>query len=126
MSRWDRLKRSVQAKLAFLLMVMEWAETEGEAIADDILPGSELDGLAGDVRGQTAAVLTVVVVGIVIIVGILVFSEIQSALPTPSNNDLSNASDNATETFSDSMELAPVILVVLIASVVLAVVQRFR
>lgn len=126
MSRWDRLKRSVQAKLAFLLMVMEWAETEGEAIADDILPGSELDGLAGDVRGQTSAVLTVVVVGIVIIVGILVFSEIQSALPTPSNSDLSNASSNATDTFSDAMELAPVILVVLIASVVLAVVQRFR
>lgn len=76
--------------------------------------------------GQSGAVLTVVVVGIIIIIGILVYSEIESALPTPSNNDLSNASSNATGTFGDAMELAPVILIVLIASVVLAVVQRFR
>jgi hypothetical protein len=67
-----------------------------------------------------------VVVGVVIIVGILIYSQIQSSLPAPSNSDLASASDNATDTFGDAMELAPVILVVLIASVVLAVVQRFR
>lgn len=77
-------------------------------------------------RAQAGAVLTVVVIGIIIIVGILIYSEIESSLPTPSNGNLADASDNATATFGDTMELAPVILLVLIASVILAVVQRFR
>jgi hypothetical protein len=115
------------AKVAFLLMVMEWAENTGKALVEDWLPGSrETGGLAGAARAQTSAVLTVVVVGVVIIVGILIYSQIQTSLPAPSNNDLDNASQNATDTFGDAMELAPVILVVLVASVVLAVVQRFR
>lgn len=120
-------KEAVVAKLAFLLMVMEWAEDTGSAIVDDYLPGSrETGGLAGAARAQTSAVLTVVVVGVVIIVGILIYSQIQTSLPAPSNSQLKSASQNATDTFGDAMELAPVILVVLVASVVLAVVQRFR
>jgi len=120
-------KESLSAKLAFLMMVMEWAEGVGAELVEDWLPGSrQTGGLAGEARAQTGAVLTVVVVGVVIIVGILIYSQIQSALPAPSNNSLSNASENATDTFGDAMELAPVILIVLIASVVLAVVQRFR
>jgi hypothetical protein len=115
------------AKVAFLLMVMEWAENTGKALVEDWVPGSrKTGGLAGAARAQTSAVLTVVVVGVVIIVGILIYSQIQTSLPAPSNNDLDNASQNATDTFGDAMELAPVILVVLVASVVLAVVQRFR
>jgi len=120
-------KDAALAKLAFLLMVMEWAEGKSKALVDDWLPGSrETGGLAGAARAQTSAVLTVVVVGVVIIVGILIYSQIQTSLPAPSNSDLDSASQNATDTFGDAMELAPVILVVLVASVVLAVVQRFR
>jgi len=120
-------KDAALAKVAFLLMVMEWAEGKSKALVNDWLPGSrETDGLAGAARAQTGAVLTVVVVGVVIIVGILIYSQIQTSLPSPSNNQLDNASQNATDTFGDAMELAPVILVVLVASVVLAVVQRFR
>lgn len=120
-------KETIQAKLAFLLMVMQWADGHGKKLVEDWLPGTrQTGGLAGAARAQTSAVLTVVVVGVVIIVGILIYSQIQSSLPAPSNSDLASASDNATDTFGDAMELAPVILVVLIASVVLAVVQRFR
>lgn len=76
--------------------------------------------------GQIGTMLTVVTLGLVIILGILVYSEVETALPQPSNSNLSNASDNATGDFADAMELAPVLLIVLIASLVLAVVQNFR
>jgi len=108
--------------LGYLDLAEEWAE---EWVANSAIGRWTPKTRMGQ-RAQSGAVLTVVVVGIIIIIGILVYSEIQSALPTPSNNDLSNASNNATSTFGDAMELAPVILIVLIASVVLAVVQRFR
>lgn len=84
----------------------------------------------GDTRlskaGQVGTVLTVVTLGLTIILGILVYSEVKTALPTPSDPELENASTNSTSTFSDAMELAPVIMIVLLAAVVLAVVQRFR
>lgn len=76
--------------------------------------------------GQTAAVLTVVTLGITLLIGTLIYSQINSALPSPSNSKLSNASSNVTDTFADTMDLAPVIMIVLIAGVVLSVVQRFR
>lgn len=84
----------------------------------------------GDTRlskpAQTGTVLTVVSLGITIIIGILVYSQVKTALPTPSDPDLQNASENSTGTFADAMELAPVIMIVLLSAVVLAVVQRFR
>jgi hypothetical protein len=76
--------------------------------------------------GQVGTMLTVVTLGLVIIIGILVYSEVETALPAPDNTELNNASDNATSDFGDAMELAPVVLIVLIASLVLAVVQNFR
>jgi len=86
----------------------------------------ELSGRRRVAAKQTQTVLTVVTLGLVIILGILVYSEVEQGLPTPSNTDLSNASSNATGDFSSAMELAPVIMIVLIAAVVLGVVQRFR
>lgn len=102
---------------------MDALERLGERKADSIVPD-------GDTRAheaaQTGTVLTVVTLGITIIIGILIYGQVQSALPSPGNSDLQNASDNSTQTFADAMELAPVIMLVLLASVVLAVVQRFR
>lgn len=77
-------------------------------------------------QGISGALLGFVVVGLVILLGILIYSEIQQSLPTPSNADLSNASSNATASFSDSMELAPLVVLVGVSAVILAVVQRFR
>lgn len=98
-------------------------ERMGEKKADSIVPD-------GDSRvheaAQTGTVLTVVTLGITILIGILIYGQVQNSLPSPDNSDLSNASENSTSTFADAMELAPVIMLVLLASVVLAVVQRFR
>lgn len=75
---------------------------------------------------QLGDVLVVVTLGITIILGILIYSQVQTALPTPDNSDLENASNNSTETFADTMELAPIIMIVIIATVILTIVQRFR
>jgi len=75
--------------------------------------------------GQTGAVLSVVTLGITLLIATLIYSQIQSSLPQPQNAELQNASANVTSQFADVMNLAPVIMVVLIAGVVLAVVQRF-
>lgn len=102
-------------------------EVEFWAGALDKYTEERLGGGDGWVRAaQTQAVLTVVVLGIVLLIGTLIYSQIDSALPAPSNSKLANASTNVTNTFADTMDLAPVIMIVLIAGVVLAVVQRFR
>lgn len=76
--------------------------------------------------GQTGTVMTVVTIGITALIGILVYSEIDSALPSPDNANLSSSQDSVTEGFGSAMELVPVVLIVLIAAVVLGVVQRMR
>lgn len=97
-----------------------------ESYAEDYVEGKfDTDTRVGR-AAQTGTVLTVVTLGITILVGILIYSQIQTSLPSPSNSDLKNASDNSTGTFADAMELAPVIMIILLAAVVLAVVQRFR
>jgi len=114
----DKLK----AMLATLLSLMDTAEAYAESVASSKFDG---DTRLGRVA-QVGTVLTVVTLGITILVGILIFSQVQNSLPSPSNNQLENASSNATGTFADAMELAPVIMIILLAAVVLAVVQRFR
>jgi flagellar biosynthesis protein FliR len=105
-----------------LLNGMDAVEEKAEGIAQDKFSGESFVGRAA----QTGTVLTVVTLGITILIGILVYSEVQNSLPSPSNNQLDNASTNATDTFAQAMELAPVIMIILLAAVVLAVVQRFR
>ena len=105
-----------------LLDGMDTLEMLGEQKAEEKFSGETRLSRAA----QTSTILTVVTLGITILVGILIYGEVQDSLPSPSNSDLSNASTNATNDFADAMELAPVIMIVLLASVVLAVVQRFR
>lgn len=102
----------------------ERSEERVEAFVDEHMDTST--PFRKGVAKQVGSVLTVVTLGLSIILGILVYSQVQTALPTPQNSELKNASDNSTGTFADSMELAPVIMIVLLASVILAVIQRFR
>jgi hypothetical protein len=76
-------------------------------------------------RGQVGTVIAVVTIGIVAIIGILIYAQVNSSLPTPSNTGLANAQDNVTTGFGDAMQLVPVVLIVLVASLVIGVVQRF-
>lgn len=76
-------------------------------------------------RGQVSTIIAVVTIGIVAIIGILIYSQVNDSLATPSNTDLANAQTNVTSGFGDAMQLVPVVLIVLVASLVIGVVQRF-
>ena len=78
------------------------------------------------VAQQAATVLNVIVVAVIAIIGILIYSQVSTSLPDPSNSELSSASGNVTSGFADGMNLLPVVFVVMIAALVIAVVQRFR
>lgn len=86
-------------------------------------------------QGIVGAVITVVVVGVVGLVGMLIFSEIIGAVPLdieagrtdPANaTDMEIAAANLEGGFGSAMELLPIVLIVLVASLVIAVIARFR
>ena len=79
-----------------------------------------------NVAKQASSVINAGIMGIIVILVILIYSEVENALPTPSNAELAGASTNATTVFSQAMELAPIIVLVLVASVILLVINRFR
>ena len=79
----------------------------------------------GRVR-QTSTVIAAVVIGVVAIVGIYIYDQVYSTMPTPDNNDLANSTDAVTGGFGAAMEFVPVILIVLMAVVVIGAVQRLR
>jgi len=88
----------------------------------------EVDPDAGPVRraAQVGTVISVVVIGVVALIGILIFSQVQSALPAISNAQLDNSTSNVTDGFANAMELVPIVLLVLVAALVIGVVQRMR
>lgn len=106
----DRLKAMLLAFMAFV---------------QDRAPDEWADSRLGR-AAQAGRLITVVVLAVVAIVGILIYSEIDSALGTPSNNDLANAQTNVTDGFASAMELVPVVLIVLVAALVIGVVSRLR
>lgn len=81
--------------------------------------------LSRDERGQIATIIAVVTVGIVAMIGILIYSQVDASLAQPDNAALQDARDNVTEGFGDSMQLIPVVLLVMVASLVISVVQQF-
>ena len=121
------LKSAASAKLKALLATLtalaaysrqEWGEPAAAQ-----LPG---DGGAVHRAAQVGTVISVVVIGVVSLIGILIFAQISDALPAISNNQLDNASTNVTSGFADAMELIPIVLLVLVAALVIGVVQRMR
>jgi len=85
---------------------------------------------------QSSTIITVVVIGVVALIGILIFAQIEDALPDdvlyndPANESdptsLGNASEGLVTGFGDAMELVPIVLLVLVAALVIGVVQRMR
>jgi uncharacterized membrane protein YjgN (DUF898 family) len=88
----------------------------------------EVDPEAGPVRraAQVGTVITVVIIGVVALIGILIFAQVSDALPTIDNNQLDNSTTAVTDGFAGAMELIPVVLLVLVAALVIGVVQRMR
>jgi len=75
---------------------------------------------------QTGTIISVVTVGVVALIGTLIISQIDGALPAISNSDLSNTQTSILDGVAGAMDLVPVILIVLVASVVIGVVSRLR
>lgn len=75
---------------------------------------------------QTTTVIAAVVIGVVAIVGIYIYDQVYTVMPTPDNESLANSTDAVTSGFGGAMEFVPVILIVLMAVVVIGAVQRLR
>jgi uncharacterized membrane protein len=105
---------------AMLAMVMAFgASVLGTRQPDPIAA----DGAAATAR-QAGTVISVVVIGIVALVGVLIFANVSEALPD--NHSLSSTQTAITDGFGNALDLVPIILIVLLASVVVAVVNRMR
>jgi len=86
--------------------------------------------------GQVGTIISVIVIATVALVGTLVLSQVEGALPKdalygdPTNEtnptQLGQSSEAILSGFSGSMELIPVVLLVLVASLVILTVQRMR
>lgn len=98
-----------------------WAWQAGQLLAHDLFAESEDRCLEA---GQISTIVTVVTVGLVAIIGILIFDDVDQAVDVGTGR-LGNAESNVTDGFGDAMDLVPVVLLVLVASLVIAVVQQF-
>jgi hypothetical protein len=105
-----------------------WAEPAAKRI-----PGS---GGRLQRAAQSATVISVVVIGVVTLIGVLIFDQVNSAIPDdvmyndPANESdptqLGAARDSVVGGLGNAVELVPIVLLVLVASVVIMVVQRMR
>ncbi len=94
-----------------------------------------VDADAGPVRraANASQIISVVVIGVVALVGTLIFSQIYETIPTEVLEDAEGESTAYGESveglvggFGGAMELVPVVLLVIIAALVISVVQRMR
>jgi len=75
---------------------------------------------------QMNVIISVVTIGVVALIGTLIISQINSSLPSISNTQLSNSQTSILDGVAGAMDLVPVVLIVLVASVVIGVVSRLR
>jgi len=75
---------------------------------------------------QAGTVISVVVIGVIALIGILIFAQVSDSLPAIDDPALQNASTGVTSGFANAMELIPIVLLVLVAALVIGVVQRMR
>jgi len=89
---------------------------------------AKIPGNGGAIQraAQAGTVISVVVIGVVALIGILIFAQIEQSLPAIDNTELSSASTSVTDGFGNAMELVPIVLLVLVAALVIGVVQRMR
>lgn len=105
-----------------------WAWQAGQAVAHDLFAEPDDRHLTA---AQVSTLITVVTVGIVAVIAVLIYDEVnEAAFPSAdsdlaNNSRLENTSSNVTDGFGDAMDLIPVVLLVLVASLVIAVVQEF-
>ena len=88
----------------------------------------ELDPTAGPVHraAKVGTIISVVVISVVALVGVLVLAQISDALPEVSDPALNDSQGAILDGFAGAMDLIPVVLLVLVASLVIGIVQRLR
>ena len=75
---------------------------------------------------NAGTVISVVVIGVVALVGILIFGQVWEAINIVEGDPMYEEANSVIDGFGSAMEFVPIILLVLLASVVIAVVQRMR
>lgn len=114
--RRGRAMRKVGGRL------MDEKEEEAERRAKSLFSGETRMGRVA----QEGTLMSILTLGIIGIIGVLIYSQVSESLPAPSDENLSNTSDDIDSGFADALGLLPVVLIVLMAALVIAVVQRFR
>jgi len=127
------LSAKLTAALAMLATIAGYARSEYGAPAAAAIPG---DGGRLQRAAQTGTIISVVVIATVGLVGVLILSRVNGALPKDALYDGAETEENLTQLgdsstaiidgFSGAMELVPVVLLVLVAALVIGVVQRMR
>lgn len=74
--------------------------------------------------GMVGTIIPVVVVAVVGVVGILIYSKVEDSISV--TGDLSTSVTELTSNFGEATELIGIVLLVLVASLVIAVINRFR
>jgi len=118
-----QLPKRLRGVVAMLLSLAQFARGRWGEPAAARVPGN---GGRLQRAAQVGTVISVVVLSVVALVGVLVIAQINSALPTIENNQLANSSSAILSGFNGAMELFPVVLLVLVASLVIGIVQRLR
>jgi len=106
--------------------MLSWLRSAARYAESEIAP--DFDNTDSMIMGaaQSGTIIAVITIAVVGLVGTLIFSEVMGALPDPSNAQLNNSTYGILGGFSGAMELLPVVLIVLIASLVISVVSRIR
>lgn len=119
----SQIPAKFRAMLAMVLTLAGYARDEWAEPAAASLPGSD-----GPIHraAQVGTIISVVVIGVVALIGVLIFAQVNQALPDIENTELDDASQGVTDGFAGAMELVPIVLLVLIAALVIGVVQRMR
>lgn len=118
-----KIPAQFRAMATMLLTMVGYAREKWAVPAAESVPGN-----GGPIQraAQVGTIISVIVIATVALVGTLILANINSALPTIENSQLSNSSTAILDGFSGAMELVPVVLLVLVAALVIGVVQRMR
>lgn len=130
--RFSEKVQSAKEVWAQMLFLVQMAFEQSISLsAEALAPLSEWveetdNSLVSANRAQAqGAVNMLVVVGATLIVGIVVYAQIESATPSPDNTDLSNAQQSVTDTIASSFDLASVLPIVIIAGAILFFLRGF-
>ncbi len=76
-------------------------------------------------HAQTRSIMTVIVVAITLLIGIYVFSEVETTMPDPTNDALNETTSSVVGNVASGFDLMSIIPIVLGATVILGLIINF-